>query len=98
MRPDRVVAADARVGRAAEIERRGELVRMRAGRGIDDGMGPVDDLELLVAPGGALGTLVRAVADLAGSCFSASVATGASKTSCVISQSPSWVLLKSLKG
>ncbi len=34
------------------------------GRGIDDGVGPVDELELLVAPVGALGTLVRAVAHL----------------------------------
>ena len=64
MRADRVVAADAGVGRAAEVERGGELVRVRAGGGIDDGMRPVDDLELLVAPGGALGALVRAVADL----------------------------------
>ena len=32
--------------------------------GIDDGMRPVDDLELLVPPGRALGALVRAVADL----------------------------------
>ena len=64
MRADRVVAADARVGRAAEVERRRELVRVRAGGRVDDGMGPVDDLELLVAPGGPLGALVRAVSDL----------------------------------
>ena len=98
MRPDRVVAADAGFGGATEIERRGELVRMRAGRRVDDRMRPVDDLELLVAPSRALGALVRAVADLAGSFVSASAASAASKTSCVISQSPSCVLLKSLKG
>ncbi len=62
MRPDGVVAADARVGRAAEVERRGELVRVGARRRIHDGMRSVDDLELLVSPGRALGTFVRAVA------------------------------------
>ena len=59
-----VVAPDARVGRAAEVQRRRELVRVRAGRRVRDRMRPVDDLELLVAPRGALGALVRAVADL----------------------------------
>ena len=64
MRPERVVAADSRVGGAAQVERGGELVGVRAGGRVDDGMRAVDDLELLVAPGGALGALVGAVPDL----------------------------------
>ena len=63
MRPEGVVAAHARVRRAAEIQRGAELVRVAARGGVDDGMRPVDELELLVAPVRPLGALVRAVAD-----------------------------------
>ena len=87
------------VGRAAEVERGRELVRVRAGRRVDDRMRAADDLELLVAPGRALGALVRAVADLRRRLRRAPrCASAASKTSWVISQSPSCVLLKSLNG
>ncbi len=58
-----VVAADPGLGRAADVERLRELVRVRAGGGVDDRVRPVDDLELLLAPLGFLGALVRAVAD-----------------------------------
>ena len=51
-------------GRAAEVERRLEEVRVRAGGRIHDRMRAVDELELVVAPGRALGALVLAVADL----------------------------------
>ncbi len=64
MGPARVVAADARVGGAADVQRGRELVRVRARRRVDDGVGVVDDLELLVAPRRALRPLVRAVAGL----------------------------------
>ena len=64
MRSLSVVAADPRLGRAAEIQRLGELVGVRAGGRIDDGMGAADDLELVVVPRRLLGTFVRAVADL----------------------------------
>ena len=59
-----VVTADACVGRASQVQRRRELVRVRARRRIDDRVRFVDDLQLLVTPGGALGALVRAVPDL----------------------------------
>ena len=98
MRADGVVAADAGVRRAAEVERGGELVRVRAGRRVDDGMRPVDDLELLVSPRGALGALVRAVADLARLLRQRLGRIRGVEDELVISQSPSWVLLKSLKG
>ena len=99
MRAAGVVAADARLGRAAEVQRLGELVRVRAGRRVDDGMGAVDELELVVAPVGALGAFVRAVADLDRAPRRAPRrASAASKTSWIISQSPSCMLLKSLKG
>ena len=63
MRALRVVAADSGLRGAPEVERFLELVRVRAVRGIDDGVRTVDDLELVVAPTRALGALVRAVAD-----------------------------------
>ena len=65
MRAAGVVAAHPRLRRAPEIERIGELVGMRAGPWIDDGMGVVGELEP-VAPVGMLGALVRAIADLDG--------------------------------
>ena len=98
MRAEREIAADARLGGVPEVERLRELVRVRARSRVDDRVGAVDDLELLVAPGRPLGALVRAVADLGRGFVNASAASAASKTSWVISQSPSWVLLKSLKG
>ena len=59
-----VVAADPRLGRAAEVQGVGELVGVRAGGRIDDGVGAADDLELVVVPRRLLGALVRAIADL----------------------------------
>ena len=95
----RVVTSDAGLRGAAEIERRRVLVGVRAGGRVDDRVRAVDDLELVVAPVRTLGALVRAVADLGrSSSASAAAASGASKTSWIISQSPSCVLLKSLKG
>ena len=58
-----VVAADPGLGRAADVERLRELVRVRAGGRVDDRVRPVDDLQLLLAPRRFLGALVRAVAD-----------------------------------
>ncbi len=66
MWPLRVVAPDACLGGASDVERRGVLVRVRAGRRVDDRVRPVDDLELVVVPAGPLGPLVGAVADLVG--------------------------------
>ena len=63
MRALRVVAADSGLRGAPEVEGFLELVRVRAVRGIDDGVRPVDDLELVVAPTRALGALMGAVAD-----------------------------------
>ena len=63
----RVVAADARLGRASDVQGLRELVRVRAGGGVDDRMRLVDELELVLAPVGALGALVRAVPDRDGS-------------------------------
>ena len=63
VRAARVVAADTLLGGAAEVERLVELVRVRAGGRVDDRVGAVDDLELVVAPVRALGAFVRAVAD-----------------------------------
>ena len=93
-----VVAADAGLGRAAEVERLRELVRVRARGGVDDRVRAVDELELVLAPVGALGSLVRAVPD--GDRLLARApraASSASKTSWIISQSPSCRLLNSLK-
>ena len=58
-----VVAADALLAGAADVEGRVEEVRVRAGGRIDDRPAPVDELELLVAPVRRLGALVLAVAD-----------------------------------
>ena len=63
VRPARVVAADALLGGAADVERRVEEVRVRAGGRVDDRTPAVDELELVVVPVGALGALVLAVAD-----------------------------------
>ena len=65
-RPARVVAADALLGRAPEVERLVEEVRVRAGGRMHDGMRAVDALELVVVPRRPLGALVLAVADLDG--------------------------------
>ena len=64
VRPEGVVAAHARLRRAAEVERGVVLVRVASGGGVDDGVRSVDELELVVAPVGALRALVGAVADL----------------------------------
>jgi hypothetical protein len=58
-----VVAADTCVSRAPEVERVAELVRVGAGRGVDDRMRAIDDRELLIAPVGTLRALVGAIAD-----------------------------------
>ena len=63
MRAARVVAADALLAGAADVERGVEEVRVRAGGRVDDRPAPVDELELLVAPVRRLGALVLAVAD-----------------------------------
>ncbi len=63
MRPARVVAADALLGGAADVERFVVEVGVRAGRGIHDRPAPVDQLELVVAPVGLFRALVLAVAD-----------------------------------
>ena len=63
MRASRVVAAHPRLGGAAEPQGVAVLVRVGAGSRIHDR--PVaHELELLVVPGGALGSLVRAVPHL----------------------------------
>ncbi len=62
-RPPRVVAADALRRGAAEIQRLPVEVRVRAVGRVDDRV-CADALELRVVPGGPLGTLVLAVADL----------------------------------
>ena len=98
VRAARVVAADAGLGRAAEVERLGELVRVRAGARVDDRVRPVDELELVVVPS-------RRSPRLRASCSrprpaprrAPPRASSASKRSWIISQSPSCVLLKSLK-
>ena len=59
----RVVAPDSLLRRAADVQRVFEEVRVGAGRGIDDRPAPVDELELVVIPVSALGSLVLAVAD-----------------------------------
>ncbi len=51
VRPTRVVATDALGGGAAEVQRPVEEVRVRARRRMHHGMGPADELELVVAPG-----------------------------------------------
>ena len=96
VRTGRVVAADALLCRAPEEQPRVEEVRVRAGRRVDDRVGAVDELELVVAPGRLLRSLVLAVADLAGCFASASAALPASKSSWIISQSPSCRLFQSL--
>ena len=63
MRASRVVAADACLRGATEIERVGELVGVRTDARVDNGVRLVDDLELVVVPARPLGPLVRAVAD-----------------------------------
>ena len=98
MRAAGVVAAHSRLGRASEVEGLGELVRVRAGCREHDRMRFVDELELVVAPGRSLGSLVGAVADLHRLPLERLARVAASKTSWIISQSPSCVLLKSLKG
>ena len=98
MRAARVVAADARLGGAPEVERRRELVRVRAGGRVDDRMRPVDDLELVVAPRrAARRPRARCSRPRPASRRAPRRASAASKTSWIISQSPSCVLLKSLK-
>ena len=62
MRALRVVAADARLGRASKVEVLGVLVRVRARCRVDDGVRAVER-EPLVSPRGALGPFVGAVAD-----------------------------------
>ena len=62
MRPARVVAADALLRRAADVEGLVEEVGVGARRRVDDGP-PVDEVELLLAPGRCLAALVLAVAD-----------------------------------
>ncbi len=62
-RSARVVAADPLLGRAAQIEPFLVEVGVRAGGRVDDGVRPVHDLELVLAPVGLLGALVLAVAD-----------------------------------
>jgi hypothetical protein len=64
---------------------------------VNDRVGAGDALELRVVPVRALGALVLAVPDLHRACSSAAAAVGASKTSWIISQSPSWRLFQSLK-
>ena len=61
-----VVAADPLRGRAAEIERLAEEVRVGAGGDVHDGVRAVDELQLAFAPARALRTFVLAVADLDG--------------------------------
>ena len=70
---------------------------MRAVGRVHDGMGAVDQLELVVAPAGPLGALVLAVADLDRRPPERLRGVDASKTSWIISQSPSWRLFQSLK-
>ena len=64
MRAARVVAADTRLRRAAQVERLRELVRVRSRRRVDDRVRAADGVELLVAPVGALRPFVGAVAHL----------------------------------
>src|SRR5204863_9533917 len=61
-----VVTADALGGAAAEVERGLEVVRVRALGRIHDWVGALDPLQLGVAPFGALGPVVLAVAHLGG--------------------------------
>ena len=63
MRPARVVAADALLRRAADVERFVEEVGVGARSRVDDRVAPVDELELLVAPARRLAALVLAVPD-----------------------------------
>ena len=63
VRAARVVAADARLGGAPDVQGLRELVRVRARGGVDDRPDSVRELELLVPPVGALGPFVRAEAD-----------------------------------
>src|SRR5574340_608755 len=62
--PAGVVAADSCLGGAPDVERGRVLVRVRAGRRVDDGVGAVDELELRVPPVRTLRALVGAVPDL----------------------------------
>ena len=63
VRAVRVVAADALLGRAPEEEPVAVEVGVRAGRRVDDRMGAVDEVELVVAPARLLRAFVLAVAD-----------------------------------
>ena len=63
MRSPRVVAADALLSGAADVERLVEEIGVRSGGGVDDGVPPVDELELLVVPARGLAALVLAVPD-----------------------------------
>ena len=63
MRAAGVVAADALLAGAANVEGGIEEVRVRACGRVDDGPAAVDELELLVAPVRHLGALVLAVPD-----------------------------------
>ena len=59
-----VVAPDALLGRAAEVERLAVEVRVRSGRRVNDRVRAVDPLELVIAPRRPLRALVLAVAHL----------------------------------
>ena len=63
VRTSRVVATDAGLRRAAEVQRLRVLVRVRPGGRIDDRMAAADQFELVVAPVRSFGPFVRAVAD-----------------------------------
>jgi hypothetical protein len=78
------------------VKRLVEEVRVRARRRMDDRMSTADELELVVVPGRPLCAFVLAVPDLDGRRSSAWSALPASKTSWIVSQSPSWVLFQSL--
>ena len=92
----RVVAADARLGGAPDVQGLRELVRVRARGGVDDRPDSVRELELLVAPVGALGPFVRAEADGLGLLVERLARVAGVEAGWIISQSPSCRLLKSL--
>ena len=94
-----VVAAEPLLAGRAEVERVVVVVGVRSGGRMHDGMSAVDDLELRVVPLGDLEALragcsrPRSVSGRAPASASA-----AAKTSSIISQSPSCLLVKSLNG
>ena len=98
MRPEGVVATDAGLGGAAEMERLGELVRVRPRCRVHDRVRAVDELQLFIAPGGPLGSFVRAVADLDRILLQRLARICRVEQELDQSQSPSCVLLKSLNG